>query len=45
MIENANSKHVAVFNVTTSPRNKYVMALNMIMPDTKETNRPGQNSP
>jgi len=45
MIENANNKHVAVFKLTASPRNKYVIAVNMIIPDTNDTKRPGQNSP
>ena len=42
---NANTKHVAVLAVTDSPRNMYVNAVNIMMPETNETNRAGQNSP
>ena len=45
MIENANNKQVAVFKLTASARNKYVIAVNITIPDTKERNLPGPNSP
>ena len=45
MIENAKTKHVAVFAVIDSPRNRYVIIVKITIPKTKERKRPGQNSP
>ena len=44
-MENASNKHMAVFAVIDSPRNRYVIIVKIIIPNTKERNRPGQNSP
>ena len=45
MIHEANVKDTAVFNVTPSPLNMYVIKVNIIIPDTNDKNLPGQNNP
>jgi hypothetical protein len=45
IIENANTKHVAVLTVTDSPRKRYVIKVKIMIPDTNDKNLPGQNSP
>ena len=45
MMQEANVKETAVFSVTPSPLKKYVNAVNIIIPETNDTNLPGQNIP
>ena len=44
-MQDANVKETAVFNVIPSPLKKYVNAVNIIIPETKDANLPGQNNP
>lgn len=45
MIESDNNKQIAVLRVIDSPTTKYVINVNMNIPETKDRNLPGQNSP
>ena len=44
MIPNPNNNETAVLSVIPSPRKKYVNAVNINIPDTNDTNLPGQRS-
>jgi len=44
-MQEANVNETAVFNVIPSPLKKYVNAVNIIIPETNDTNLPGQNNP
>jgi len=45
MIDNDSNRQIAVFKLIDSPTTKYVINVNMNIPETKDKNLPGQNSP
>jgi len=45
MIQEASVNDTAVFKDIPSPLKKYVNAVNIIIPETNDTNLPGQNCP